>query len=88
MFALATPKAPLIGVGDGKSNFTYSALTSSCISVLLTHQGRVCNQTTQPELVVSVNCSFMLLDQLYGLNYATACACLYDTSMLASMIYL
>jgi hypothetical protein len=24
----------------------------------------------------------------YGLNYATACACLYDTSMLASMIYL
>jgi hypothetical protein len=24
----------------------------------------------------------------YGLNYATACACDYDTSMLASMIYL
>jgi hypothetical protein len=24
----------------------------------------------------------------YGLNYATACACLYDTSMLASMMYL
>jgi hypothetical protein len=25
---------------------------------------------------------------IYGLNYATACACLYDTSMLASLIYL
>jgi hypothetical protein len=25
---------------------------------------------------------------LYGLNYATACACLYSTSMLASMIHL
>jgi hypothetical protein len=25
---------------------------------------------------------------IYDLNYATACACLYDTSMLASMIYL
>jgi hypothetical protein len=24
----------------------------------------------------------------YGLNYATACACIYGTSMLASMIYL
>jgi hypothetical protein len=25
---------------------------------------------------------------IYGLNYATACACLYDTPMLASLIYL
>jgi hypothetical protein len=34
---------------------------------------------------VSLACTMLCF---YGLNYATVCACLYDTSMLASMIYL
>jgi hypothetical protein len=33
---------------------------------------------------VSLACT---MSCFYGLNYATACVCLYDTSLLASMIY-
>jgi hypothetical protein len=47
------------------------------------------NATFMPGLCcssgVSLACTMWCI---YGLNCATACACLYDTSMLASIIYL
>jgi hypothetical protein len=44
----------------------------------------VCRYLYELSMGVSVACT-MRFD---GLNYATDCACLYDTSMLASMLYL
>jgi hypothetical protein len=53
------------------------------------HVAYVGNATSMPGLCcsygVSLACTMWCI---YGLNYVTACACLYDTSMLASMIYL
>jgi hypothetical protein len=54
------------------------------------NDGRIRSDTTSmPGLCssygVSLACTMWCI---YGLNYASACACLYDTSMLASMIHL
>jgi hypothetical protein len=53
------------------------------------HEAYVPSVTSMPGLCcsygVSLACTMWCI---YGLNYATACAFLYDTSMLASMIYL
>jgi hypothetical protein len=46
------PKASLIGVGDGNYNLTYNAILFYLFVQLSdTRQGRLWNQTTQPELV-------------------------------------
>jgi hypothetical protein len=69
VFALATPKSPIDLGGRWQLQFTYIAIFFY-FSVILsdTHQGRVWNQTTQPELVAGLWC-------LYGLDHVSAYAC-------------